>query len=101
MNKRESNLEAQRRYRERLKNRTDEEIQAVQDSKPFKKCTTCKETLPSRENFSTLKSRPDGFHSECSKCASSRSRRWIEDNRDRFNEYQREYYHRVKKHKKS
>lgn len=90
----EANREAQKRYRDRLKNRTDEELRAAQDAKPYKRCTKCKRTLLSRENFIELRSRPDGFHSECRSCGAARTKKWVEDNPDKAREYWKEYQRR-------
>lgn len=35
----------------------------------------------------------------CKACMSKRTMKWIEENRERFNEYQLNYWHKVKKYK--
>lgn len=36
------------------------------------------------------------LHSECKLCAGKRTKEWVKKNRERFNKYQNDYYHKTK-----
>lgn len=56
-----------------------------------KYCPGCKETH-SLENFHKSKSRPDGLTSWCKTCVKNNGAKWRKNNKERKNEYAKEYY---------
>lgn len=64
-----------------------------------KKCSKCSEDK-SLKDFSKYKTgtyRVGKPHSHCKECEKKKTREWVEKNKERYNKYQIEYYHKRKK----
>lgn len=55
-----------------------------------KTCNKCGETKP-LDDFPKRKDSPDGRRAECQQCYSKRQAKWRNENREKYNTYQREY----------
>ncbi|MGG0667817.1 HNH endonuclease signature motif containing protein [Lederbergia citrisecunda] len=55
-----------------------------------KKCRICEETKLA-EYFYKHKTNKDGLHSYCKECVKEKTTKWQQENRDRYNKWQREY----------
>lgn len=53
-------------------------------------CRICEETKPASD-FYKRKTNKDGLHSYCKECVKSKTLEWQQNNRDRYNEWQRNY----------
>ena len=61
-----------------------------------KKCTKCLEEKPLKEfsNYSHSKKVPKA---QCKECIKENTKKWVEKNRQKVNEYQLSYYHKRRK----
>lgn len=61
----------------------------------MKHCNTCNQTKQTSE-FSKRKASPDGLSAKCKQCDSAAKRQWREKNKDKYQEYNKEYHQRNK-----
>lgn len=60
----------------------------------MKKCSNCKEEKPI-DLFNNSKNHPSGKNPECKKCVNTRNKKWRNENRERANKRDREYFART------
>ena len=101
------------RYAKRVDNNASEIVQALRDAGALvevihepvylrvwageKSCSSCNKSLP-LEMFNKDKSKKDGLSSSCSDCNKERSKKWREENRERFLLSMRNWYQENKEH---
>src|ERR1700688_3917416 len=62
----------------------------------MKKCSECK-ILKEKSEFSKEKGRSDGLNPRCKNCCSIYYKKWLDKNREKRNQYQKNYYLNEKK----
>lgn len=66
-----------------------------------KTCTKCKIEKELDDFSKFYRHKKYNFKSECKTCAKERTKEWVENNRQRHNQYQLDRYHVLQKAKKT